>query len=865
MLFTLLACNVSENTETYQVGFSQLTSNDAWRKEMNEEIFTEARLNSEVDINILFRDATYDNELQIQQIYDLLETGIDLLIVSPNQAEPLTPVIEHVFEQNIPVILIDRKINSEKFTTYVGGNNLGVGTLAGDYATKFSNDDVLVEITGMIGSTPAQMRSEGFQNRLKENNLFLDFELHSDWSNKKGFELTDSLMSEQQVDFIFAHNDRIAAGARRAAEKHNQDPVILGVDGLNTEGGGIDMVLNDEIDATIFYPTGGDRAVQLAIRILNGEQVPKENYYDTFLIDKENVRSLRFYGDRIDEERTKLLNQIDRIGAISGALKQANTTMLFLGLSLLLLISTLALSLYSIYMRNKKNRLLSEQKEVIATQNEKISKQRDDLLKAVRKVEQMAEYRSNFFQNLSHELKNHLTLIQLDADEISTTDPSSKEAAHHLKYNVEKLKKTIYDLLNFKDVEELKKEPVFKYGNVSAFVEEVIMNFKPQIEKKGLSMHFQAKPIHCDFDSSILENVLNNLMTNAVKYTDKGSLTIEVKRETGFVSVYVADTGKGITLAEQEYIFQRYATSINRKNIDDSHGIGLAYAQDLMFLHNGSISVESQKGKGATFIIKFPVKQSLSRESVYSESNLNAPNILIVEDNKQLRNHLAAIVETQFSVKLAKNGIEALRVCEQWVPDLVISDILMDEMDGIELCKTMKTNQATQHIPVILLTAMSTEETILNAYDVGADDFITKPFRKQLILSRITNLLEKKKNQQAVHELINHKNVNQENQQFLNTIIQLVMDNLHEEYTIDEMAKEMNFSRTSFYNKVKELTETTPVSFIRKIKLHRSVALLRETDLNISEIAFESGFMDTKYFSKCFKKEFGMNPSEYSK
>ena len=385
----------------------------------------------------------------------------------------------------------------------------------------------------------------------------------------------------------------------------------------------------------------------------------------------------------------------------------------------------------------------------------------------------------------------------------------------------------------------------------------------------------------------VIEKVMYNLLSNAIKNTNRfGVVSVFLKAEHSTIQIKVQDSGIGIPKNELPHLFERFYKVNNSKNSNniDKIGIGLALSKELIQLHAGSISVESIENQGTIFYVTIPQFHGLTEKEVERKSiDLNSVSyedvnsddkkktILLVEDNPDLLTVIANIISKYYRVISARDGMQGLTIAIKEIPDLVLSDILMPVMDGMQMCIEIKKHAATCHIPIVLLTAIDSQEYILKGFDIGADAYITKPFNEYLLLSNIKNLIKSREKLKEYfcpspffRELLQTKNT--ADGDFLKECLNSIYENLeNENYTLTNLSEKMNMSRSSLYRKIREVTSFKPVDFIKKAKLNYAAKLLlTNKDFNINEISWRSGFSDSKYFSKCFMHEFGINPSHFS-
>lgn len=516
--------------------------------------------------------------------------------------------------------------------------------------------------------------------------------------------------------------------------------------------------------------------------------------------------------------------------------------------------------------------------------------------------QELNEERLRFYTNITHELRTPLTLILGPLEDLSNDRqlPPVYQPRVKVIYNsARRLLNLINQLLEFRKAETQNRQLTVSRDNLNKVVTETGLRFKelnrnPQVR---FNIQVEAEPIWMYFDRDIITTVLSNLLSNAVKYTPQGSITLRLRTEVSadgiaYVEIIVSDTGYGIDKEALPHIFDRYYQAKGKHQASGT-GIGLALVRSLVHLHEGTLHVESEVGKGTTFTVRLKTdetyphalhKETEQQSSLQpleeiepSEKDSRQTIILVVEDNDDIRDYIASSFDSSVKVLKARNGQEGWELAETNIPDIIISDIMMPVMDGIELCRKVKEDIRTSHIPVILLTAKDSIQDKEEGYDNGADSYLTKPFSAKLLLSRVRNLLESRKKLAAI---ISRKaaggiplptdgqptGLNKVSEEFLNKFTATVESNItKEELDMPFMADKMNMSHSTLYRKIKGLTGGSGNEFIRKIKLRHSLKLMQEKGFTISEAAYSSGFNDIAYYRRCFKKEYGMLPSEYIK
>jgi DNA-binding response OmpR family regulator len=460
--------------------------------------------------------------------------------------------------------------------------------------------------------------------------------------------------------------------------------------------------------------------------------------------------------------------------------------------------------------------------------------------------------------------------------------------------NARRLLSLVNQLLDFRkmEVQEIRYNP--SEGDIVKFTREVFHSFSDLSEKKNITFTFQTQlqSLETLFDQDKLEKILFNLLSNAFKFTpEDGTVTLSLGagQEDGsrFVEIQVKDSGIGIPADKHERIFERFfQNDVPNSIVNQGSGIGLAITREFVKIHGGSIRVESEPGKGSCFTLRLPLAElphavqpvpavvfAKGEEEMMEAGTAptgKKPVLLLVEDNEDFRFYLKDNLRLLYSVVEAKNGTEGLHAALRILPDLIVSDIMMPEMNGIELCRRVKSDQRTSHIPVLLLTARTAEEQKIEGFDSGASDYVTKPFNFEILQSRIRNLITQREAfQRAFNKHIDVKaadvQITSLDEKLIRKAISIVEQNIGDpDFSVEKFSRELGMSRVHLYKKLLSLTGKSPLEFIRNIRLQRAAQLLQKSQLSVSEIAYQVGFNNPKYFSKYFKDEFHTLPSAYA-
>ena len=717
MIFGLLA-SCSQDEKRYRVGVSQC-SDDIWRDKQNSELQIGAYFHDNVDL--CFAAAYDSDERQIQQIDSLVETGIDLLIVAPNQVSTISPAIDRAYDKGIPVIVFERKTNTKKYTAYMGADNYEMGHLMGEYvATRLHEHGRIIEVMGLKGSSPAIERHNGFREAIAQHpGIQVIATLQGDWTEPTAYNTVKQWLNKnkgEKIDLVFGMNDRTAMGARKAFEEAGGAlPLFCGIDGLPGENGGIRLVQDSLLDASYIYPTHGDQLLQLAVDILEGKPYEKETKLMSALVTQDNARVLLMESEEImrqsrnlEQLHEKASKYLDQLG---------NQRMLtFVALVAIFLLLALLVGIYMYYLQRAR------------IQDERTKMEREQL---------------DFYAQVSHELRTPLTLIQGPLDQLLRTND-------------------------------------FRTASDNA---------------RELFTIVRRNTHH-------LTGLVNKMLD--------------------------AQVGGTITDVNAHVETQHLASPESAGNVKPDE---------------------------------------------------DAPTVLIVDDNADIRTYLKSILQGKYSVLEAEDGKSGLDLAREHVPDLIVSDVMMPVMNGLEFCQQVKKDGISSHIPVILLTARALEKHQIEGYESGADAYITKPFSPELLLARIDNLLQSR---HQLKDLWGMKPAAETvtatspeatvvattpiEDAFISQFKKIVEERLADsDLSVEDLAADMGLSRVQLYRKVKALTGSSPVDLLRKARLAQAQRLLQESTLSVSEIAYQVGFASPSYFTKCYKDEFGTVPGEARK
>lgn len=899
--FCLLICILSltisckrEGEKKFVVGVSHSSINDSWRKAMMLDM--QVKASEYPGLTLQIKDAGEDNDTQIKQIREFIKQRVDLVIISANESEPVTTAAVEAFRAGIPTIIIDRKIYSEEYTTFIGADNYEIGRAAGLFINSLLKKEktTIVEVWGREGSSSARDRHNGFSDALIHNDNVILKTVYGRWHSKETKENIAALGLFDDIDIVYAHNDVMALAAREAIMEIDPLAVkrikFIGIDALPGKGKGIEAVSNGYLTASFVYPTGGTTAIKVAWQILNGQPVSKQYALTSALIDKENASTLYLQTEQLADYQEQIEKQRNNLEEILSEYRFLQNSV---GLILLLLGVVGLLALYVIHIFRKVQRKNHELKRT----NIQVEQQREELAVANRKIEQATTRKLQFFTNVSHEIKTPLTLILGPLNKLSKELPPDSSLAddiHIIKKNADRLKRVVSQLLDFRKVESNKMDMRVTEIDLVTFIEDISSYFDNMAQSKQIQYSFQhdVSSVMLWVDTDKMEKILANLLSNAFKFTpDGGTVTIRLQDHAGYVILSVEDNGKGIQPQNLSSVFDQFFTADHLTGT----GIGLHLTHEFVGMHKGSIRVESEPGKRTVFFVELPKGKSHFDEScVFAPSvtelssgvaNLDTREmdeivnrtydytILIVEDDPDINAYLQKELKPNFRILTAENGLVAVDILAKENVSLVISDVMMPEMNGYELCKRIKSDIVFSHIPVILLTALSDDKQRMYGIASGADEFIQKPFNIEEVKLRIVRLLEERARlrnafaqelQSPAASGLKTDKAESMDELFMRKFMALIEESYPDSnFSIEKASEMLGLSRVHLYRKVKELTGVTPTDFLRNYRLKQAAALLRQKDCNVNEAAYATGFSSPPYFSKCFKAVYNITPTEY--
>lgn len=893
----MTSCNQRHMEKKYRIGFSQCTGGDAWRQQMI--LAMNGELAFHPDISLEYKDAENSSDRQIRDIEYFINQKVDLLIVSPNEAEPITPVVEKAFKSGIPVIVIDRRTSSSLYSAFIGANNYEIGKLSGGYVAELlKGKGSILEIWGLRGSSPAIDRHRGFAEILSQ---YPDIKVVKEIDGKWELDTAKRQLSRQfatipNVDLVFAHNDIMAFGAHQIfnSRKPGNNVRFIGIDGLPGPAGGIQFVDDGILNATFLYPTGGEEAIRIANLILTGRPYEKENVLHSTVINAKNVRVMKLQTDKITTQQKDIVRQQNMINEQIQTYYSQRILIYILLVSLVVVIIVGAVALLSWREKNEVNRRLE-------AKTREITEQRNTIEAMAQKAELAIQEKLRFFTNISHEFKTPLTLIMGPIEELETKGVDGRVAKENIsliKKNALRLLRLVNQLMDFKKIEEKKLVMRVSEMDIIQFTRETMAAFEAAAVKRKIDFQLttEFKQLYAWFDPNMLDKVIFNLLSNAFKFTnDKGKILIDISidKDNRNVLIMVEDNGVGMSREFTQHAFDRFHT----EGSYGGTGLGLSLSKEFMEAHHGDLILSSERGKGTRFFIVLPLGKvhfdadefleqpnwvrpsdfdMLAAESVKVISESSALEeqkdytVLLIDDNAELRAFLKKRLENYYNVVESAEGVTGLHLANDIVPDVVICDVMLPgEKDGFQVARELKEDRRTSHIPIIILTAKGSIEQKIAGVQTGADEYITKPFIFEYLHERIKSLIRNRESLKEHYSLDlsidpQSNTPGSLDKKFVNEFIAQIEKNIsNPEFNVNDLGRELGMSRVQVYRKVKALLGFSVNDYIINVRLKKAKSLLLETNMSIADISSEVGFSSPTYFSTTFKSKINMSPKEF--
>ncbi|HKO76229.1 MAG TPA: ATP-binding protein, partial [Flavobacterium sp.] len=668
---------------------------------------------------------------------------------------------------------------------------------------------------------------------------------------------------------------------------------FIGVDGLNSVNGGIELVKNGILDGTILYPTGGNEALKLALKINNNEPIAKNNILKTIVIDQVNAEIIENQMDKVDQQQKVIESQQGAIKVQEREYASQNNLVRLLSFFLVIILSLTVYSIYSTISISRKKKQLERINQTVIDQNDEIQKMSEIAKKS-------NEAKLNFFTGLSHEFKTPITLIMSYVESLIENDKIKGtaliEEVKLIHKNSNRLLRLINQLLDFRKIEEQKFTLRTSSAKIYDFSTDVMANFKGEAARRNIDFQLTCKNKNLELfiDRGLMDKVYYNLLSNAFKFTpDNGKIAITIiENSDNTVKICFKDSGIGIPENELDMVFNPFFRASN--NNKNSSGIGLYLSEEFVELHHGKIELKSKQGceftitllKGNThlksseivdksvnqntisnFLIE-PINSDIELETPKVHSESEKHTLLIIEDNVELVSFLKVKLSNEYLV-YQSDGSDAIDKAMEIIPDIIICDINLVDKSGYEISKELKKDLRTSHIPIIVLTAQSNKESVLKGLQSGVDQYLTKPFSLSVLRQSISSLLFNREKLRYyytnnIYRIEPESKFGNQEQSFItkmNDIINLNVEN--PKFSVEDLAEKLNVSRVQLYRKVKAIIGINISDHINNVKLEKAAELLKSNAMNISEIAYSLGFSSPNYFSTAFKNKFGISPKEY--
>lgn len=891
-LYCIVLCGCGRNAatekESFTIGFSQCVD-DMWRQIMMIQM--EAEATEYPGLHLIIKEAYGDTQKQIKQIGELVDAKVDLLIISPNESGPVTGAAVEVYRKGIPTIIWDRKIDSQEYTTFISADNYAIGRDVGLYVRSvLPYGSSILEIAGLKGSSPARDRHQGFIDVI--DSLYQLTTIAGNWQSLVAKARVEDIPDHSKFDLVFGQNDDMAIAAYEAIYDRDSTEAkrirFIGIDAIV----GVDAVIDGRLDASFLYPPGGEFVIETAMKILRGESVEKNYTLKSSIVDASNASTLKAQSEQILNYQNRINDQKKALDGIKSSYRWLQISAIIIG------IVAIALLLFVIFALSINRRLLRRKKELELKRIETESKT-EELIARNLQIENLSNQKLQFFTNLSHEIRTPLTLILNPLDKMIKLekDPLLQNDIWTLQRNSKHLLKIVNQILDFRKIENNKMALNVQELDIVRFTEEIVKYFEnyAQTEKIVCKFRSDLKSQTLWFDSDKMEQVLINLTSNAFKNSKKyGVITISIADYPDEIVIEVHDTGRGMDLNTQQHVFDRFYSVGDPQ----SHGIGIGLhlSKEYVEMHKGSLTLESELGKFTSFFVRlkkgnnhFPsdtvfidpsypsgqdqemddssVKELLSRK--YDQT------ILIAEDEDDIRDYLKNEISENFNVIAVSNGFEAIQKLQEEDIAIVLSDVLMPHINGFQLCKEVKHNMATSHIPIILLTALTEDSQQIYGIAEGADEYIRKPFNVNYLKAKLIRMIEQRLKAQEyfVQKLntekildVSIKDIPSADDFFRDRLTSYLENNYeNSELSVDDMSSELGLSRVQLYRKIKALFGLSPTDIIRSFRLSKGAVMLKNRKLTVSEIAYACGFSTPSYFTRCFKEKFRVSPSDYIK
>lgn len=886
LMTMMLCCSKKQAERHFRIGFAQCNTNDSWRQTMLQGMERELSFNPSIKMEVA--DAQSDWKRQEAQIADFIKDKVDLLIVSPLESALLVPIIEKAYDAGIPVLIIDRRIESDRYTAFIGAENLLVGQNAGTYAKVLlkGKGNVLAIGQGPT-SGPTMDRNSGFLQAIRQYPE-LNFQ-QTIWVKDGHFpdSLTKYLKQHTNIDLIFAHNDRFALTAYQVCAKLglSEKIKIIGVDGLGGVDEGLDLVKKSKINATMLYPTGGEEAILLAVKILNKQPFQKENRLFTTVIDPNNVAIMLAQAQKITQQQDGIKRQTTKINELTRTYSFLQNVFYLISLLFIVLL-LLGGFVYALYREKQEaNRLLEQQ-------NVAIKDQRDEIERISELARVANEDKLRFYSYISHEFRTPLSLILTPVEDMiqrkAIEMKDVRTTLHLVHKNANRLLRLVDQFLELRKFDVGKMQVHWSEQDLVAFIRDIVSDFKVKAKSQQIDLQFICpfEELPLAFDVEKLDKVFFNLISNAFKYTASGGMIhVTLLKNLDFVDILVADSGLGMTEEEKNNAFDLFYQG-HQTNKHLGTGLGLALSKEYVLLHQGKIELSTEKGKGTIFKISLPMSkpedmllpelaphppfvratvEDTTPEPIRNEE-FSMNTVLLVEDNEELNFYLRQKLSKSYNVVATESAEQGWEEILNNIPDLIICDVMLPVMNGFSLTQKIKEDFRTSHIPVVLLTAKEQVESQLEGMKAGADDYVSKPFNLLLLEEKIKSLLENRERMRRrfSSEVTNPSHIQKGERKFLIEFELLIEKHIKDStLSVEKLSKELGMSRVQLFRKISALTNKNVTDYIADFKLLKAKALLKESNKTIAEIAYETGFNTPSYFTAFFKQKTNQTPTDW--
>jgi len=867
------------------------------------------------DVSFIFKVNKRDPYQQVSAIKELLAENIDILVVAALNDPAVIEILEEVHQKGIKIILIESGENPPftHYDTKVIIDNYEVGRAIGKYLKERYKGK---KVNGLIvrGTVPVHdiQRYEGILQEL-ENQSNIDINSVITTRNNRDTvkvvidDYLDDTIDAREIDFVYAFNCSMVLGAKDAFVSHNYSkiPFTIGVADFN-EDESISMIEESYIDAAVIYNSIGEQVFYVVESLINGEEIDSLVHPQIFVLDQDNVSLYKNQKNKLGDKTLAVESMATQIDSdISSLNKQKQIIFIIV----VILLISLFFSVYSrrrIVVEQRLRAHLEEQNIQISKQLKELEEQKGQLVELSKKLEESTQAKLVFFTNISHEFKTPLSLISGPITDLVNRKDLSQDVHSLLDIiyrNSSRLNRLITELIDFRIYESENIVINYSVGDVKEFMMNIASLFEDSFKRRNITFIFDA-PQENDyiipFDPIKLEKIFTNLLSNAFNHVkDNGRIRVSLRvdkndKEDRILHLSVFNTDSYIPEEIRETIFRRFYTLDNAKGT----GIGLALITAIVDAFNGSIKVESDIKEGTKFLIDIPISDMLVTDAKFNSASYEPdfaklklatidipdhesdivndlsssakPIALIVEDNNDMRLYLKNILAAEYRVLSAMDGNEGYEKAIKYRPGIIVSDIFMPEKDGFQLCLDVRANEITKNIPILLLTASSSDEQRAKGYECGADAYLQKPFNDQTLKIRMRKLLEK---QQKVQEQIDfgflpnisRSSLNDSSLVFLEKFRAYVEQHIDEEISVDKIAAYFSYSKSKLYRELREVTEYSPIDMVNLIRLKYAIDLMINQNKNITETAFMCGFTSASYFSRVFQKYYNERPLSYLK